>query len=270
MSYVNQPAALGFLGAGNMAFAIISGLAESGGHSLNAYDIDPRRLSALSGLRVAPAASAGELLDRSDVVFLCVKPQSFTQVAGEAVRSGVPISDKLFVSIMAGIPARRIQEALGARRVIQVMPNTPLMLGQGATALCRTPEVTDEQYAFVRGVFMLLGTVADLEPAQMNAVVSVNGSSPAYVYLFVKAVMEGARRQGIDTETAKSLICQTLKGAAEMVMKSGSTPDELIRMVSSPGGTTLAALEVLDRRDISGIIIEAMEACTRRAEELSG
>lgn len=270
MGYGNQNRRLGFLGAGNMASAILGGLIKNGSHTLCAYDINPERLSALSGTPVRPVRDVGVLINESDIVFICVKPQNFPKLASQITRTGADLSGKLFVSIMAGVPALRIRDAIGADGVIQAMPNTPLMLGKGATALCRTPGVSDEQYGFVRDIFSALGTVADIEPHQMNAVISVNGSSPAYIYLLIKAVMDGAEKQGIEKETAKALICQTLVGAAEMALKSGKTPQELIDMVSSPGGTTLAALEALYKRGFAESVIEAMEACTRRAQELSG
>ena len=148
------------------------------------------------------------------------------------------------------------------------MPNTPLLLSQGATAMCRSQGVTDEMFETVEEFFSSCGTVSELEESQMNAVISVNGSSPAYFYLFAKAMLDNAEKQGIAKEVALPMIAQTLIGSAGMLVYSGKTPDELIEMVSSPGGTTLEALNVFYQHDLEKIVDEAMLACTKRAEEL--
>ena len=149
------------------------------------------------------------------------------------------------------------------------MPYTPLLLGCGASALCPCGNVSDEEFEEVRKLFACSGVTERLDESQMNAVISVNGSSPAYIYLFAKAMADYACEQGISTEAAMNLICATLKGSAEMLMRSGDSPDTLIKKVSSPGGTTLAALKVLEERNFYEAIKSAMDACTKRAEELS-
>ena len=148
------------------------------------------------------------------------------------------------------------------------MPNTPLLLGAGATALCRGKSVPDDEFERVKEIFAASGMVEVLPEEQMNAVISVNGSSPAYVYLMAKAMVDGASEQGIDPKTALRLVAGTLEGCAKMLTDSGHSPDELIRMVSSPGGTTLKALDVLYDRHFESALKDAMLACTRRAEEL--
>ena len=148
------------------------------------------------------------------------------------------------------------------------MPNTPLLLGCGATALCPSDNISDEDFDFVKRIFSASGVCQVLPENQMNTVISVNGSSPAYIYLFAKAMRDYAIEQGISESSAMELICSTLKGSAEMLTKSGDDVDTLIRKVSSPGGTTLAALDVLDRGGFYENIKEAMAACTKRAGEL--
>ena len=261
---------IGFIGAGNMAGAIINGVINTGTYAaenLFVYDVFPEKLQSfeVKGVRSFPDASA--LTKECDVIFLSVKPQNFAEVL-ESVKPSVT-SEKLFVTIAAGISTSYIQNAVACNcPVIRVMPNTPLLLGKGATAMCRSNEVTDDQFALIQGFFASCGTVAVLDESQLNAVISVNGSSPAYIYLFAKAMVDSAEKQGIDRAIALQLVCQTLIGSAAMLSQPNTDPEELIKMVSSPGGTTLNALDVLYERHFEEIIDEAMLACTRRAEEL--
>ena len=152
--------------------------------------------------------------------------------------------------------------------VVRAMPNTPLLLGKGATALCKASNVTDQVFHMVLDIFAASGDVAVLTEDKMNTVIAVNGSSPAYIYLFAKAIVDWAAAQNIENKTALELICKTLEGSAEMLRSSGNTPDELIKMVSSPGGTTLKAMEALKKHGFYEGLWDAMDQCTKRAEEL--
>ena len=149
------------------------------------------------------------------------------------------------------------------------MPNTPLLLGEGATALCRTSNVPEEDFARVRSAFSCCGVTQEIDEAQMNAVIAVSGSSPAYLYLLSKLTCDYAAQQGIDPKTALTLFCQTMKGSADMLLNSGKDPQALIDMVTSKGGTTFALLNVLKEQGFNEVMISSFEACTHRAEELS-
>lgn len=261
---------LGFIGAGNMAGAIINGILGSDvqpAGRMMVYDINADKRAFFQTKGLLAASSAGELVHACDMIFLAVKPQNFAEVLQEARETVRP--EKLFITIAAGISTRYITDMLRCGcPVVRAMPNTPLLIGKGATALCRSGNVTDEAFALVQSFFAACGTVTTLKEDEMNAVISVNGSSPAYIYLFAKAVVDSAVRQGIEADTALKLFCQTLVGSAGMLLESGSTPEQLIKMVSSPGGTTLKALEVLYGNEFEKTIDQAMLACTRRAEEL--
>ncbi len=261
---------IGFIGAGNMAGAIINGVIDTNTYAAEymfVFDVSTEKCDAMAQKGVKSFTSAAELVAGCDVIFLAVKPQNFTEVL-ESVRDTVT-EEKLFVTIAAGISTDFIKKTVECDcPVIRVMPNTPLLLGQGATAMCRSAEVTDEQFDLIKGFFASCGTVAVLDESKLNAVISVNGSSPAYVYLFAKAMVDSAEKQGIAREVALPLICQTLIGSAVMLSQPNASPDELIRMVSSPGGTTLKALDVLYENNFETIIDQAMQACTNRAEEL--
>lgn len=256
-----------------MAGAIIHGITSTDtfpGKNLMVYDHHPDKCDALrasSGVQVAE--SAGALAGTCGVVFFAVKPQNFPELL-EEIKSSVT-ERTVLVSIAAGITTHSIVSLLGHDcPVIRAMPNTPLLIGLGATAVCRTENVPDDVFSLVKSLFAACGTVTELEEEQMNEVISVSGSSPAYFYLFADAMVKSAGKQGIDAETALGLICQTMKGSAEMLLRSGKTPEELIRMVSSKGGTTLKALDVFYVRGLERTVDEAMLACTKRAEELGG
>lgn len=268
---MNNSKKVGFIGAGNMAQAIIRGMVGNAGYlpeSIVIYDIDAHKCSQLAAaLGVVACADACEVAAKSDILFLAVKPQNYEDVLRTI--AGAATEQKIFVSIAAGISTSYIVKTLGvACPVIRVMPNTPLLLGQGATALCRASDVSDEAFGLVCGIFAASGEIAVLDEEKMNAVIAVNGSSPAYVYLFAKALLDYAGSVGIDEAAALTLVCKTLEGSAAMLRSSGNSADELIKMVSSPGGTTLKALESLDRDRFYPALLAAMDACTKRAEEL--
>jgi len=259
-----------FIGAGNMAGAIIRGILKNGiaePCDLAVYDISEDQSAKFEKLGLNVMRSLKDAAEFSDVIFLSVKPQNYEEVLVGLSQS---INEKkLLVSIAAGISTAYIKSRIGFDcKVIRVMPNTPLLLGCGATAMCHCKPVDDEEFALVKGIFSSSGIVEVLPEEKMNAVIAVNGSSPAYVYLFAKAVIDGALLLGIDAAAAKTLICKTLEGAALMLMESGKEPDELIKMVSSKGGTTVKALEALYEHDFEDALIDAMKRCTDRAEEL--
>ena len=261
---------VGFIGAGNMARAIFRGILSAGilpSDSIHVFDVNPGQYEAFSEPGVIFEKSSDDLVAKCDVVILAVKPQNFQDVLS-GIRSVVS-NQKLFVSIAAGISSNYIIDTLGcACPIVRVMPNTPLLIGKGATALCRTAQVSEEQFNLVKSFFASCGSVEELPESQMNAIIAVNGSSPAYIYLFAKAVVDEAACQGIDREVALRLFCKTLEGSAGMLLDSGKTAEELIKMVSSPGGTTLKALEVLYQENFEQLVGNAMKACTKRAEEL--
>ncbi|MBW7573765.1 pyrroline-5-carboxylate reductase [Caproiciproducens sp. AGMB10547] len=254
-----------------MAGAIINGIVATGtfpAQQIYVFDINPEKCEALkqkAGIQAAD--SIRQLIEKCNIVFLAVKPQNFAEVL-TAVKPAV--NEKiLFVSIAAGISTQYIVRSLDCGcPVIRTMPNTPLLIGKGATALSRTANVADEDFQLVLSLFSACGTVTVLDESQMNAVISVNSSSPAYIYLFAKAMLDSAVKQGIAADTALQLICQTLEGSAEMLRQPELTPDDLIKMVSSPGGTTLKALDVFYEHHFEQTVDEAMRACTKRAEEL--
>lgn len=273
---------VGFIGAGNMGFAIIkgihgSGLCENGGvkmHafsrsiSLYAYDPNNEMIKRLNEFGVSPCASEAELVEKCDYVFLAVKPQQLETVLDNAKNAFT--NEKVIISICAGITAEYIQsKTISDAKVVLVMPNTPLLLGEGASALAKNSKVTEEEFDFVKGIFSSCGKAAVVPENKMKEIIAINGSSPAFIYLFAKAFIDYADKEGIDPAAAKELFAQSLVGSAKMITDSGYTIDELIKMVSSPGGTTLAGLDELYGGKLEDTVKKACESCTKRAYELS-
>ena len=262
---------VGFLGAGNMGYAIMKGILASGlkDITLLAFDTNAEAAKRAADNGVLIAQNEKELVEKSDYIFLAVKPQVLSGVL-ETIKDSVT-TDKVIISIAAGITGEFLKKHLiDELKAVLVMPNTPLLLGEGATALAKVDPTSDEEFSFVCDIFKACGEIAVLSPDKMKEVIAVNSSSPAFIYLFAKGFIEYASEVGIDEETAKTLFAKTLTGSAKMITDSGHSIDELIKMVSSPGGTTLAGLDRLYEGNLTRVVKNACESCTKRAYELSG
>ncbi len=261
---------IGFIGAGNMATAIINGLIKNSvvpKEHINVFDINEKSLSIMREKGVNTLASSSETVSQSDIIVLAVKPQNYEEVLLE-IKNAVNES-KIFVSIAAGISISYVQNTLSCKcPMVRVMPNTPLLLGKGATAVCASDNISDDDFSIVKDMFAHNGTIEVLTEEHMNQIIAVNGSSPAYIYLLAKAMADYAKECGISYESALNLIAATLEGSAAMLKDSGDDPDTLIKKVSSPGGTTIAALSTLEEYKFYQGIKDAMASCTKRAEEL--
>ena len=268
-------ATIGFVGGGNMAEALIKGILTAklyGPADILASDIRPERLEHLGKeYGVQTVASNSTLAERVDVLVLSVKPQSMTEVL-ESVRDSVK-ADVLVISIAAGIKVDRIAAALGDRAIVRVMPNTPALIGEGASALFaneKAKPMLDEALK----IFAAVGKAVVVEDEGLiDAVTAVSGSGPAYYFLLMEEMVKAAGQLQLAGEVAKDLVLQTAKGAALLAMeadKTGETPAELRRKVTSPGGTTEAALKVLSEGGISGLISAAITRARDRSRELSG
>lgn len=261
---------VGFIGAGNMGFAIMKGIAESSMSNIKlfAFDMDTDKLKRTEAFGVYPCGSSEELVRKCKYVFLAIKPQQLDDVL-ESIKDEIT-SDSVIVSICAGITGEYIKsKTIENAKVVLVMPNTPLLLGEGASALSRVEPVEDEEFDLVCRIFSSCGKIAVIPQDKMKEIIAVNGSSPAFIYLYSKAFIDYAKSVGIDEEVAKTLFAQTLIGSAKMITDSGYSVDELIKMVSSKGGTTIAGLEKLYEGKLEETAKNACEACTKRAYELS-
>jgi len=264
---------IGFVGSGNMAEALIKGVLEAELYSpqdVLVSDVRPERLEQLRlQYHVTPLGNL-ELASRSDALVLSVKPQNFADVLAEiapAVRK-----DTLVISIAAGIKTGRIAAALKDVQIVRVMPNTPALIGQGASALYSS-NASLQYMEIAKRIFAAVGKVVILtNESSMDAVTAVSGSGPAYFFLLMEAMIDSAQQLGIAEETARTLVLQTAKGAtllAEAASHDGATPANLRDKVTSPGGTTEAALKTLLLADFAGTVHTAITAARDRSQELS-
>ena len=262
---------IGFIGAGNMGSAIMKGISSSSlGNETSLFAFDPStdKVQALADYGVSACSSEKEIMEKCKYVFLAVKPQIIEGVL-EAI-SAYTTKDTVIISIAAGIGDEFIaKKTISDAKVILVMPNTPLLLGEGASALSRNDKVTDEEFEVVLNIFRICGKAAVIPKDKMKEIIAINGSSPAFIYLFAKGFIDYAASVGIDRAAAEELFTQSLIGSAKMITDSGNTIDELIKMVSSPGGTTLAGLDQLYEGNLTDVVKKCCESCTNRAYELS-
>ena len=255
-------------GVGNMGGAILKGIeGKLGNTAVFAYDANPEKLADLRLVGATAAGSAREIAEKCDFILLAVKPQHLGEVLAEIKDSVKP--ETVFISICAGISAEFIRErTIPNAKVVLVMPNTPMMLGCGASAMSHDETVSEDEFAFARKVIGSCGITEVIPTDKMKEIIAVNGSSPAFIYLYAKGFVDYADSVGIDKDVALRLFAQSLIGSAKMLTESGMTVDELIKQVSSPGGTTLAGLDKLYEGDLTGDVKNACEACTKRAYEL--
>lgn len=265
---------IGFLGAGNMGSAMLRGMAASplcqNGTvtQLLVYDANPEQSAKLAAqCDVCICETAQALCDAADFLILAVKPQ----VLGNALDGICLRPEQVVISICAGISAEFIRShTIAEAKIILVMPNTPLMLGEGASALAKCAGVSEAEFAVAMELFAACGVAAEIPESKMREIIAINGSSPAFLYLFAKGFLDYAAAEGIDAQAALQLFAQSMIGSAKMLTDSGNSVEELIRMVSSPGGTTLAGLDALYAGKLGDTIQACCAACTNRAYELAG
>ena len=264
---------IAFIGAGNMAHSLIGGLLADDfpASRIIAADPDDDGRAALSGaLGVTCTASNTEAVGHADIVVLAVKPQVLADVMREI---GATARDRetLLISVAAGIRAADIARwAGGPVAIVRVMPNTPALLGCGASALFATPACSDAQREAAEAILRAVGVTVWLDDEQLlDPVTAVSGSGPAYFFYLMELIEQHATRLGLPAESARILTLQTALGAARMAMESDEPVAELRRRVTSPGGTTEAALEVLANPAFGRQVGEALEAACRRAGELA-
>lgn len=256
-----------FIGAGKMATAIAGGLVRSrtfAADELGAGDIDAAAAASFSQATGVECA-AGEYLPDGEAVLLAVKPQ---MLASALAGKEDLLRERLVISIVAGVSIARLTELTGSARVIRVMPNTPALVGCGASGYAASAGAGAADVELAAKILNAVGISMRLAERELDAVTGLSGSGPAYVFEFINALADGGVADGLPRSVALQLAAQTVAGAARMVLESGTHPAVLRDMVTSPGGTTAQALEVLAERGFAGTVVKAVRAATARSEEL--
>lgn len=260
---------IAFSGAGNMAGAIIDAILAAKilhPNRIFVYDTNADALSDYKDKGIEVCSSNAELLSKSDVLVLAVKPQVIFSVLKEIKKL---TAGKCIVSIAAGISSENIKAVLPAdTHVVRILPNTPMLVRSGATIIAEPENVPDAYMNFIKHIFEAAGIVAMLPESLINAALPVSSSSPAFFFRMLSAMAASAEKFGIDYNTALRLAGATMLGSAKLVLSSDKSPEELIKQVSSPGGTTIAALTAFDDIEFEKFIDEAFKRCINRGEEL--
>jgi len=258
-----------FIGGGNMASAIVAGLVKGGTGPQAVVVVEPfdeqrRRLQAQYGVHTLPAADAS--LAQAGLVVWAVKPQAF----GEAAAPCAPfVAQALHLSVMAGIRSDAIARATGSERVVRAMPNTPALIGQGIAGLYARPAVAAPDRARIEAVLRPTGNCCWVEHERdLDAVTALSGSGPAYVFYVVEAMMQAAVEMGLTEAQGRQLALATVAGAAALAQQSADAPALLRERVTSKGGTTHAAITVLEDAGVKAAFVQALKAAQRRAREL--
>lgn len=262
---------IGFIGVGNMASAMIGGMISGGTEYKNIllFDINSDKTEKFATNGAVVCNTPAELYAGSDAIVLSVKPQNFPEVLAELAKVKKDTdSRKLYITIAAGILTDTVSEALGGAPVVRALPNTPMLIGKGVSAICRNKLVTDDEFDFADSIFSESSEVIRIDESEMNRIISVTSSSPAYVFLFIKALIDGAKAQGLDGDALKVAACEAVAGSALMLAGSELSAEELISMVCSKGGTTERAVAELKANKFEETVISAMLKCTDRANEL--
>lgn len=265
---------LGFIGAGNMATAIIQGMIAKGlvqAGQVIISDANPEQVARLSAATGAEAAETNaDVAARSDIIVLATKPHHVAPVLQE-IREKLDPARHLIISICAGVTTARMEAAaaLDGLAVVRVMPNTPALIGHGSAAIAAGSHVTDLQLALASQIFAAVGTSVITPEDKLDAVTGVSGSGPAYVFFFIEALIAAAVAQGLSLEEAKALVPQMVYGAAKMAVEDPRSLATLRQAVTTPGGTTAAGVAALEQGGFSVLLESCVAAATRRSRELA-
>ena len=262
---------LGLIGCGKMGGALLRGVIKAGlvkPENITACDKFPEAAAALAkefqGLKHVQAPE--EVAAASEVILLAVKPQDMQNLL-EGIAS---IRNPLFLSIAAGIPLKNLEAWLGgSSRVIRTMPNTPALILQGASAFARGARATNADAAIAQSILSAVGTAQEVSESLLDAVTGLSGSGPAYIYTVIEALADGGVLMGLPRAVALQLAAQTVAGAAQMVLQTGKHPAALRDEVTSPGGTTIAGLEQLEKQGLRNALVQAVRKATERSKELA-
>lgn len=262
---------IGFIGAGNMAKAVIGGILKKNVVGASDMIASRRNEEALKELRekfgIRTTADNREVVKEADIIVLAVKPQFFEEVIREikdAVRE-----EQVIVSMAPGKTLAWLQNRFGRDvKIVRCMPNTPALVGEGCTGYCFNEYVSEEETKSVENILTSFGKASLIRENLMDAVVGVSGSSPAYVFIMIEAMADGAVAAGMPRAQAYEFAAQAVLGSAKMVLETGMHPGALKDMVCSPAGTTIEAVKVLEEKGFRSAVLSAMEACVAKSKEM--
>lgn len=262
---------ISFVGSGQMARALAKGFVSAkllAAGQIAAFDAVPEAIAQFQAEVTGSVAAKNnvELAGRGGVIFLSVKPQNMTAVMAELAGNLSPKT--LVVSIAAGVTLAKLCAGLKTDRVIRVMPNTPALVGKGASAFALGPGATVEDSRLVAELLGAVGIARQVDEKLLDAVTGLSGSGPAFVYIMIEALSDGGVRMGLPRDLALALAAQTVLGSAQMVLSTGEHPAVLKDRVASPGGTTIAGMKALEEHGLRAALIAAVEAATKRSQEL--
>lgn len=257
---------IGIIGTGNMGGAVINGLSKKDlVNSILIYDIDSIKLSAFRnyhGIKITD--SIEDTAQNSDILVIAVKPDLVIKIT-----EGLKNYNGIIISLAAGISIHSLQQTAGVdKKIVRAMPNTPVIVSSGMTVISHSESLTQPEIDLVKSVFSSVGEVLIMDEKHMNAVTAISGSGPAYIFTLIQAMADAGVKLGIPRAEAQILAGQTISGTAKMFLDKKENPIMLRDKVTSPGGTTIAALHVFERAGFSGIVIDAIETAAKRAKEL--
>lgn len=263
---------IGFIGTGNMGSAIIKGYLSQHNNdkkTVYAYDKISERTKELEKIYgINQCKSIEEIMKDCEVIILAVKPNIYPFVLEEISRFAA--QKHIIVSIAAGITIKYMESFFDfSVKMIRTMPNTPALVKEGITALAKNSNISMDEFNRVMDIFRSVGKTESIDEKLMDTVTGVSGSSPAYVYMFIEALADGAVLQGMARNQAYQFAAQSILGAAKMVLETGKHPGELKDMVCSPGGTTIEAVSILEEKGMRSAVIEAVKACTEKSKKMS-
>ena len=266
---------LGFIGGGNMTEALVKGLLASSFVDLKdifVSDLISDRLEYLSReYKVKTTDDNRRLVQKSDILVLAVKPQAVSKALESF--SDLVDSNKIIISVAAGISINLIEDTLDAEgkkkiSVIRTMPNTPALVQEGATAICGSGHSSKLDIKIAHHIFKAIGQTVDIEEIHMDAVTGLSGSGPAYIFMIIEALSDAGVKVGLSREVSNILTIQTILGSAKLARDGGKHPGELKDMVTSPGGTTISGLHMLEEGGVRAAFMNAVERATQRSREL--
>ena len=261
-----------FIGTGKMATAIAGGIVRSqilAVEDIAGFDINPAAAESFSQSTGVAAYTSNleQLLAEAETVLIAVKPQ---MLKGALASCRTLLADKAILSIVAGVTIAQLEELTSSARIVRIMPNTPALVGCGAAGYSAAAGALAQDVEFTGKILSSIGIAMQLREEELDAVTALSGSGPAYVFEFIQALADGGVAEGLPRDIALKLAAQTVYGAAKMVMESNTHPQQLKDNVTSPGGTTSRALELMAERGFSGIVMQSVRAAARRSRELGG